>query len=935
MEASDEAGKRPRRLVVVDGANALFRAFFALPSMRAPDGLPTNAALGFVNMLRRVLREEKPDYIAVALDPPGGSFRRELYPEYKAQRDATPEDLKAQLPIVRELIDAHEIPLIEIAGFEADDVIATLVERAPEDVRVSIISTDKDLMQLCSERVELVDGIKDRRFGPAEVEEKFGVPPQQMLDLRALVGDPSDNIPGVKGIGLKGAGQLIREWGDLESLLEHAGEVKGKRAREGLQEHAEDARLSKRLSALECGVELGVEFEALRCRVPDAGRLRALYQRLGFTRLVEALDEEQGEGAPPVPPRAEVAAAPVEIIGGGNELRALVEALGGESELMILPVSEGGSAVEDRLVGVCFLLTGEDTQAASGRGGRAVYVPVAFAGAEQATLPLDEPVGAQSPAEWSGEAVRGEELAEALGRVFGPGAQKAWLACNAKQAQSIFGELGLSLPPPTFDLEIAAFLLDPAGAHGLAALGPQMLGRSVRSWEELAGRGAKARPASALPIPELAEWAGEQVRAMGQLLPLLRARLEADELLALFEQVELPLTAVLSRMERNGVRIDEDRLASLSRDYGVELERLEGEIYELAGERFLVSSPKQLQVILFEKLKLPPLKKTKTGYSTAEGVLEQLSAHHELPGRILAWRQLSKLKSTYLDALPKLVNEATGRIHPTFNQIGAATGRLSASDPNVQNIPIRSEEGVRIREAFVPEEGRVMLSADYSQVELRILAHYSGDESLVDAFGNGEDIHRRTAAEVAGIGVEEVSDEERARAKAVNFGIIYGSSAFGLANNLGIATAEAQEIVDAYFVRYRGVRRFLDETVVEATERGHVCTLLGRRRYLPDLRSKNRVLRQAAERMAVNTVIQGTAADLIKKAMVEVDAALMASALHVRMILQVHDELVFELPPGEVEVLTRLVRECMEGVFSLEVPLEVDVGVGRSWREAH
>jgi DNA polymerase-1 len=528
-----------------------------------------------------------------------------------------------------------------------------------------------------------------------------------------------------------------------------------------------------------------------------------------------------------------------------------------------------------------------------------------------------------------------EDVVESVRALLTSASAKPWFGWSAKRVQSLFAEHGLELSPPCFDVRIGAFLLDPAGSHELAPLAMQFLGRSIESWEDLAGRGAKATPAHEVPVQDVAEWLARQLSATVSLRGKIQARLEEDELLSLFEDVELPLTAVLARMERNGVRIDEVKLAALSEEYEASLASLEQEIHALAGEKFLVSSPKQLQVILFEKLRLTPLKKTKTGYSTAEAVLEQLASEHELPGRILHWRQLSKLKSTYIDALPRLVSEKTGRIHPSFNQIGAATGRLSASDPNVQNIPIRTSEGIRIRETFIPAEGRVMLSADYSQVELRILAHYSGDESLLDAFSKGEDIHRRTAAEVAGISVDEVDSDQRARAKAVNFGIIYGSSAFGLANNLGIATTEAQAIVDAYFARYMGVRRFLDETVVNAKSQGYVSTLLGRRRYLPDLSSKNRVLRQAAERMAVNTVIQGTAADLIKKAMVEVDAALARSDLSAIMILQVHDELVFEVPKAEVDELSLLVRERMEGVFQLRVPLVVDLGHGENWRVAH
>jgi DNA polymerase-1 len=894
-----------RRLVVIDGANTMYRAFFAIPSLRAPDGLPTNAAYGFVSMLNKVLREESPDFVAVAFDPRGGSFRKRIFDDYKAGRDAQPEDLSAQIPVVRELLEAFRIPLLEVPDFEADDVIAALVKRAPEDVRVTIISTDKDLMQLVSDRVHLLDGVGDRRYGPAEVEERFGVTPDQMLDLRALVGDPSDNIPGVKGIGAKGAAKLIDEWGTLEALIANADQVKTKRAREALLEQADQARLSKRLATLRDDIELGLSWEALAFESPDRERLRELYKRLGFSRLLAALD---GEGA--AAEATESASVSVEVVTSAPDLERLMDSLADQRDLCALWISGHGSAVDAALVGVAFAV---DDQ-------RAAFVP--FVG---------EGLGATAGLAFE-EAHPG---LESLFEARNPDSGRSWIGSGVKQAQSLLAERGLSLPVPVFDLEVAAFLLDPAGEHQVSALARPMLGRDLSSWEQLAGRGAKAVAAEQLPTESLAHWAGAQVCAIRALHPLLWEKLERDELLSLFRQVEMPLTRTLSRMERAGVRIDEDKLASLAEEYRAALERLEEEIYRGAGERFLVNSPKQLQVILFEKLKLPAIKKTKTGYSTAEGVLEQLVQHHELPGLILAWRRLSKLMSTYIAALPPLVSERSGRIHPHFHQTGAATGRLSASHPNVQNIPIRTPEGIRVREAFVPEEGFLLLSADYSQVELRILAHYSGDSSLVDAFSRGEDIHRRTAAEVAGIAPDQVSSQQRDRAKAVNFGIIYGSSAFGLAGQLGIAAAEAQETIDAYFERYRGVRRFIDETIRRAKQQGYVTTLLGRRRYLPDLNSRNRTLRQAAERMATNTVIQGTAADLIKKAMVEVDEALRAGGYAARMILQVHDELVFEVPETEVESLGELARSRMQEVFQLKVPLVVDAAVGRNWREAH
>jgi DNA polymerase-1 len=891
----------PEHWLLVDGTNALYRAFFALPALRAPDGTPTNAAYGFVTMLGKVLREERPDRVIVVFDALGETFRDRIFEEYKAGRDAQPEDLSAQLPIVRELVDAHRIPILEVAGFEADDVIATLVARAPADARVTIVSTDKDLMQLVSDRVTLLDGMKDRRYGPAEVEERFGVPPGRMLDLRALCGDPSDNIPGVPGIGEKGAAALLAEWGDLERLLEHAGEVRAKRAREALLAHAERARLSKRLSTLRTDAPIPEAALGAARAEPDRDRLRALFERLGMRRLLAT--EATAELPPGEATAGERVAAglDVRLVRGEGELRSLALELAKEPCVSLVWVAGDESPLAGEPVGLAFAL-GPDG---------AAYLPLAPHG------------------------LAFEEVAARLAPLLGTGGSVAWGGGDAKGAQVLFGERGVELSVPHFDVELAAQLLDPSGSSTLAALAAQHAGLRLRSFGELAGRGARATPAAELPVQELAAWAGETVRAVARLrAPLLR-RLEEDGLARLFEEVELPLTRVLARMERAGVRVDEAVLATLSREYESELARIEGEIHALAGERFLISSPKQLQQVLFEKLKLPVVRRTKTGYSTDEDVLEQLAPHHELPARILAHRRLAKLKNTYIDALPPLVNPRTGRIHPTYHQLGAATGRLSATRPNVQNIPIRSPEGVRIREAFVPAEGRLLLSADYSQVELRILAHYSEDESLVEAFRRGEDIHRRTAAEVAGTLPERVDEDQRARAKAVNFGIIYGSSAFGIANQLGIATAEAQATIDAYFARYRGVRRFLDQTVARARERGYVCTQLGRRRYLPDLASRNRALRAAAERMAVNSVIQGTAADLIKQAMVAVDAALEAEGLPARMILQVHDELVFEVAESAAERVGGRVRELMEGVLPLRVPLVVEVGAGRNWREAH
>jgi len=891
-----------RRLVVIDGANAIYRAFFAIPNLRAPDGTPTGAAYGFVTMLAKVIREESPTHVAVATDPRGGSFRKKIYPEYKAGRDKQPEDLSAQLPLVAELCAAFGVSMLEESDFEADDVIASLVETAPEGAEVCIVSTDKDLMQLVRPGVELLDSMKGRRIDAEAVEERFGVPPSQLLDVRALVGDPSDNVPGVKGIGEKGAAKLIQEFGTLDELLERADEVKAKRAREGLQEHADDARLSRELQTLRSDVPVEAEWSGLEFAPPDVEKLRELYQRLGFTRLLDGLDAKAD-----APPTTEKPREAVEILREEDALASLGVRLAKAEHIALHMVASAGSAVSQRLKGIAIAADAEAP----------VFLALRGDGL------LDQ------------QGVSHGSVCELLRSVFESKSAPGWIGFDSKSIQSLFAEAGLVLPLPRMDVEIAAHMLDSTGARQLNALAIEFLDRSVRSWEEVAGRGAKEKSVEDLGIETVSGWAAEQAEALARLAAPLSTRLETDELDRLFEGVEIPLTAVLSRMERAGVRVDAKHLQHLSDEYEKELARIEKEIYRLAGEEFLVGSPKQLQVILFEKLGLPILKKTKTGYSTAESVLEQLTEHHELPGQVLAWRKLSKLKSTYIDALPKLIDETTGRIHPSFHQLGAATGRLSASNPNVQNIPIRGAQGARIREAFVPAEGRVLVAADYSQVELRIVAHYSGDTSLVEAFKNGEDIHRRTAAEVAGIGLDEVTDELRARAKAVNFGIIYGSSAFGLAQQLGIAAGEAQETIDAYFARYEGVRRFLDETTAQAKKDGFVRTWMGRRRLLPDLNSRNRVLRQAAERMATNTVIQGTAADLIKKAMVEVDASITAEGIDATMILQVHDELVFETTEAAREKLTEMVRGRMEGVADLSVPLTVDVGHGANWRDAH
>lgn len=883
------------RLVIIDAANCFYRAFFAIPLLRNRDGFPTNALLGFTNMLRKVIREEQPEGIVVALDPPGGSFRKSIYPQYKANRDAQPEDLSLQFPVLRELVDALRISKLEVPGFEADDIVATLVKKAPQNSNVVIVSTDRDLMQLVSSEVNLLDTIKNKRWGPAEVEERFGVTPEELLDFRALVGDASDNIPGVKGIGEKGAAKLIEEWGDLESVLLNSHQIKAKRTREALTANADEARLSKTLSTLRTDIPLVWDEKSFLLKDPDSEKLSSLLDRLELTRLkAELLPEEQTI--------SEVSSVNCEITCVSDDL-SLSSCLNSIKSSDVLSLSLASpfpqSGFPEKAHG---LAIGCDRNSA-------FYL-------DFSSLSINPTL-------------------KSFVSLFESESAPSWMSFDTKILRSFFLIHGFDLPDPRFDINLAAFLVNSSQKLTIESVASRAVDLHLESWEDLTGKGAKARKFSELSIDELSRVSCKQSVALISLEEILSSQLKSTGVESLFKEIELPLTRVLSNMECRGVRIDKDVLTLLDAEFSNKLVGLERSIHKLAGEPFSIGSPKQLQRILFEKLSLPVIKKTKTGYSTDEGVLVQLAQHHDLPSQVLDFRRLSKLRSTYVKALPPLQKNQTGRVHPIFHQNGAATGRLSCSNPNVQNIPIRTEDGVRIREAFVPKDGHILISADYSQVELRVLAHYSEDPSLIDAFSKDEDIHTRTASEVSRVSVDEVNAEMRAKAKAVNFGIVYGLSAFGLSQQLGIATSEAEETIKAYFSRYEGIERFLVSTREEAKRQGYVQTLLGRRRYLPDLGSKNKMIRSAAERMAVNTVIQGTAADLIKKAMITIDRVVSSEGLQASMILQVHDELVFEVSTEQKDVLVEIVREHMENVYRLRVPLTVEVNTGINWRGAH
>ncbi|HTO51794.1 MAG TPA: DNA polymerase I [Myxococcota bacterium] len=883
------------KLLLVDASNSIYRAFFALPALANSTGIPTHATLGFTTMLQKLLRESAPDFVAVVWDTPGPKRRKELYAEYKATRDSSPDDLRAQIPWIRRIVSAYNLATVESGGEEADDVIATLARAAErEGVEVEIVSTDKDLLQLVSDGVKVVDTMRDRRLGPAEVEARFGVTPAQMLDLRALVGDSSDNIPGVKGIGEKGAAELLRTHGSLDRLLLAIDAIPGKRPREALRAGADSARLSRELSRLREDLPVAFDREAMALRAPDFDALRELFRELELRRLLEQLGEA------PAPP---VEAVAVEVALGIAESPAEVEKL--RERLAASPLLALELALEPELP----------------MRGELLALGVA-ASPTSATL---VPLGAAR--EWALETL--QPLFEDPKRV--------WVGSDLKAAHIALARRGIALRGELRDNALAAYVVDPSQPiERPEVLARAHLARAWRSLEERFGKGAKRRAFSAVAAAELAEHFGGLAALEHALAPALGAALERTGQRELYDEIEVPLLPVLARMELCGVRIDEAKLVALGKRLEQELDAATQRIYALAGEPFNIGSPKQLQQILFEKLALPPTKKTKTGFSTDESVLEELALSHELPREILAHRQLAKLKSTYVDALPSYVQPDTGRIHTSFDQTVAATGRLSSSRPNLQNIPIRTALGQEIRAAFVPAEGRVLFSADYSQIELRILAHLSRDEELVKAFQEGADIHVRTASRVFGIPEDRVTPEQRARTKAINFGIIYGQSSFGLARTLGIAQAEARAQIDAYFERYPGVRAFIRSAIQSAQELGYARTMAGRRRYLPDLRSPNRVMKQAAERMAVNSVIQGTAADVIKRAMIEIDRDLaggLAPSAH--MILQVHDELVFEVAPAELEALRGCVLLRMQGAAQLCVPLVVHAGSGPNWLAAH
>ncbi len=886
----------PQRLFLIDGSGYIYRAYFAIRHLSNSKGEATNAVYGFINMLLKVVREQQPDHLAVVFDSRGPTFRHQLYPQYKANRAAMPEDLVPQVPLIKEVVRAFNMPAIELAGFEADDIIATLAKRfAAAGMEVTVVTGDKDLMQIVAERITLLDTMKDQASGLAEVAARFGGTPAQVVEVQALAGDSSDNVPGVPGIGEKTAVELIREFGTVEQLLNCLDRLKGKR-RENLATYADQARLSWQLVKLRDDVPLEFDYRDFALSPPDRPALTALFKQLEFHKLLQEFSSDE---------RADGAA--YRCVLSEADLDELVAALRRAGRFAVDTETTGLDPLQAELVGLSFAVT----------AGAGWYLPL---GHHYLGVPAQLP--------------RERALAALRPLLEDPAVAK--IGQNIKFDALVLARAGIELAGVADDTMIASYLARPeAKSHGLDAMAGELLGYRTISYADVTGSGRQQVTFAEVEIDKATTYAAEDaditLRLAETLLPLVGETGQER----LYREVEMPLVGVLTAMERHGVRIDADLLGRLSQELAGKLAALEEQIHAQAGTAFNVASPKQLGEILFERLKLPRGRKTKTGWSTDSEVLATLAEEHPIAALVLDHRSLAKLKGTYTDALPRLVNPASGRIHTSFNQAVTATGRLSSSDPNLQNIPIRTEEGRRIRAAFIPADGCVLLSADYSQVELRILAHLADVPALKEAFAAGEDIHRRTAAEVFGVFPQLVTDEQRRRAKTINFGVIYGISAFGLAKQLGIPRREAQEFIDTYFARYPGIQAFMAARVAEARAHRCVTTLLGRRCAIAEIDSPNGAIRGYAERNAVNYPVQGSAADIIKVAMVNLHRRLAAEKLAARMVLQVHDELVLEVPHGEVETVRELVRTEMEGAVTLSVPLAVEVGCGGNWREAH
>ncbi len=911
-------------LVLIDGPNYVFRAFHAVKhNLSNSKGQPTNAVFGYVQMVRSILKDLSPTHVAVVFDPKGGTFRNQMYAEYKAHRPPMPEDLAAQWDYVYEVTDAFNFARICVQNYEADDVIATLARQAEaKDWDVTIVSTDKDLMQLVGDKIWMLDTMRRKEYGFDEVVEKWGVGPDKIQDLLALAGDSADNIPGVPGIGPKTALELINTYGDLEGILSHAHEIKQNKRRENLIEFADDARLSYDLVALDENTPLPLTLDDLKVQKPNREKLAKVFVELEFRRLTaEFLDgEEVATPSVIAEPKQDVEQEEAEvfaeqkplttiIVDDENKLSDLVKVLN-DAALIAVDTETTSLNIHDAdLVGLSFAV----------KAGEGYYVPVAHRGQDLLS---------EAPKQLA------KDVVLAALKSFLEDENKIKCLQNNKYDNQILRGEGIQLKGVKFDTMLLAYVLDAGQAVSMDKLALKYLGHECISFESIAGKGAKQITFDLIGIEEASKYAAEDAEVTWRLCETLQAKL--GDLIARHDDIELPLSWVLADMEWDGAYIDVQQLHVLSAKFGERIETLQSQIFEAAGQEFNIQSPKQLGVLLFETLGIEGGKKTKSGqWATGQEVLEKLAAEHEVPRLILEVRSLSKLKSTYTDALQKLVNQKTGRVHTSYNQAVTSTGRLSSTNPNLQNIPIRSEEGREIRKAFVAEDGNQLIAADYSQIELRLMAHFSQDANLKQAFADGLDIHAATAASVHQVPLEEVTGEQRRQAKAVNFGILYGMSAFGLAKQLGVSRGDAKVFIEAYFAQYPTVQTFLDETLEKARAQGYVETLLGHRVQVGDINSSNGMQRAYAERTAINAPLQGSAADIIKVAMINLQPRLHAEFPQARLIMQVHDELIVECAAEDVQPISALLKEVMEAAVTLDVPLIADIGVGTSWFESH
>ena len=930
--------KAPRHLYLVDGSGFIFRAFHALPPLTRPDGTPVGAVLGFTNMLIKLLSETDADAVAVIFDASRYSFRNELYADYKAQRPDPPPELIPQFALVREATEAFSLPGIESDGYEADDIIATYAcDASRRGIDVTIVSSDKDLMQLVGGGIGMFDPIKNKPIGPDEVREKFGVGPDRVIDVQALAGDSVDNVPGVPGIGVKTAAELINFYGDLDTLLARASEIKQPKRRETLIANADKARISRDLVRLKQDVPGLPPIESLMVRSVDHDRLETFLRAQNFRTTLARVQNRRlggpgaanGAAAPAAPSAAPAAGAPTTVAMPGPGEYALVQDLAALDQWIARATAAGIVAVDTEttsLDAVACDLVGVSMAVAPGQ---ACYVPIGHVSPSGGGLDLagDGALPVQI--------AKADALARLKPMLEDPSVLK--VGHNLKYDMVVLGGCGITVGPID-DTMLLSYILDGAKhGHGMDELSVLHLAHTPIPFEAVCGTGKNQITFDRVPLDKARDYAAEDADVTLRLHQLLKPRLLAERQVTLYETTDRPLGPVVATMERAGIRVDPVELNRLSKDFAERLAALEIEIHKLAGHPFNVGSPKQLGEVLFDEMGLAGGRKGKTGaYATGADVLEDLAAQgHDLPRKVLDWRQLAKLKSTYADALVEQINPRTGRVHTSYALAATSTGRLSSTDPNLQNIPVRTEEGRKIRKAFVAEAGWKLMSADYSQIELRLAAHVADIVSLKEAFRNGMDIHAITASQVFGVPVEGMDPLVRRRAKAINFGIIYGISAFGLGNQLGIPQSEAAAYIRAYFERYPGIRDYMERTKVEARENGFVTTIFGRRCYVPGIKDSNPARRSFAERQAINAPLQGSAADIIKRAMARIPAALTAAGLQARMLLQVHDELVFEVPAGEIEPTAKLVKRIMENAAHLSVPLVVDTGIGDDWETAH